>query len=110
MNIDALDDSMDTNSYLSDYCDTFSLKNLILGKICFEAVSGTSVDIMLRNGRGSFLKTTNIETGLSDHHKLIVSLGYHLNISLGYHLKKLNTETIKNLIWKVFFMNLIKRY
>ena len=54
MNIDTLDDSMDTNSYLSDFCDTFSLKNLILGKTCFEAVSGTSVDIMLRNGRRSF--------------------------------------------------------
>ena len=39
LNIDTFGDSMDTNSYLSDFCDTFSLKNSILGKICFKAVS-----------------------------------------------------------------------
>ena len=36
LNIDTLDDSMDTNSYLSDFCDTFSLKNLILGKLALK--------------------------------------------------------------------------
>ena len=36
MNIDTLDDSMDTNSYLSDFCDTFSLKNLILRKLVLK--------------------------------------------------------------------------
>ena len=44
-------------------------------------------------------------TGLSDHHKLIVSF------FLGYHLKDwIHAVTIKNLIWKAFFMNLIKIY
>ena len=73
MNIDTLHDSMDTNSYLSDFCDTFSLKNLILGKACFKAVSGTFVDAMLTNRPRSFQKTVIIDTGLSDHHKLIIS-------------------------------------
>ena len=36
LNIDTLDDSMDTNSYLSDFCDSFSLKNLILGKLALK--------------------------------------------------------------------------
>ena len=44
LNIDTLDDSMNTNSYLSDFCDTFSLENFILEKTCFKAVSRTSVD------------------------------------------------------------------
>ena len=73
MNIDALDDSMDTNNYLTEFCDTFSLKTLILGKTCFKAVSGTSVDVMLANKPRRFEKTAIIETGLSDHHKLIFS-------------------------------------
>ena len=40
LNIDILDDSMDTNSYLSDFCDTYSLMNLIFEKLCSKAVSG----------------------------------------------------------------------
>ena len=32
LNIDTLDDSMDTNSYLADFFGTFSLKNLNFGK------------------------------------------------------------------------------
>ena len=62
---------MDTNSYLSDFCDTFSLKNSILIKTCFNTVSGTSVDVMLTNRPRSFQKTAVTVTGLSDHHKLI---------------------------------------
>ena len=47
MNIDILDDSMNSNSYLSDFCKTYSLKNLVLGKNCFKAASGASVGVML---------------------------------------------------------------
>ena len=65
LKIDTLDDPMGTNSYLSDFCNTFSLKNWILGKTCFKAVSGTSVDVMLTNRPRSFQKTAIIETGLS---------------------------------------------
>ena len=64
---------MDTDSYLLDFCDTFSLKNLISGKTCFKAVSGTSVDVMITIIPRSFQKAAIIETGLSDHHKLIAS-------------------------------------
>ena len=64
---------MDTIGWLSDVCDTFSLKNLILEISCFKAVSGTSVDVMLTNRPRSFQQTAIIETCFSDHHKLIVS-------------------------------------
>ena len=86
MNTDALDDSIDTNGYLSDFCETFSLKNLILGKTSFKEVSGKFADVMLLKRPRSFQKTTITETGLSDHHK------YFAHILLGYHLKKLNTR------------------
>ena len=73
MNIDKLDDSMDTNSYLYDFCDTFFLKNLSLEKTCFKADSGTSINVMLTNRPRSFQKMAIIEAGLRDHHKLTVS-------------------------------------
>ena len=67
-----------TYQILADFCDTFSLENLILGKSCFTAVSGTSVDIMLTNRPRSFQKTGINETGLNDQYKLTVSFfGIH---------------------------------
>ena len=37
------------------------------------STEGSSVDVMLTNKPRSFYKTTTIETGLSDHHKLILT-------------------------------------
>ena len=34
---------------------------------------GSSIDVMLTNKPTSFFKTSTIETGLSDHHKLVIS-------------------------------------
>ena len=59
LNIDTLDESMNTNSYLSDFCNTYSLKNLILGKNCFEAASGTSVDAMFTYRPERFQKNSH---------------------------------------------------
>ena len=73
LNIDTSDKTKDTSCYLSDLCDTFSLKNVITGKTCFKKTTGTSIDILLTNRLRSFLKTGIFETGLSDHHKLILS-------------------------------------
>ena len=73
LNIDTSDKTKDTSCYLSDLCDTFSLKNIISGKTCFKKTTGTSIDIFLTNRPRSFLKTGIFEVGLSDHHKLILS-------------------------------------
>ena len=64
---------MDTSCYLSDLFNSFSLKNIITGKACFKKTTGTSIYILLTNRPRSFLKTGIFETGLSDHHKLILS-------------------------------------
>ena len=72
LNIDTLDDWMYINSYLSDFCNTYALRNLILGKTCFKGASSTSADVMLTYRPRRFQKTAVIKTGLSDHHKLIV--------------------------------------
>ena len=71
LNIDTSDKTKDTSCYLSDLCDTFSLKNIINGKTCFKKTTGTSIDILLTNRPRSFLRSGIYETGLSDYHKLI---------------------------------------
>ena len=73
LNIDTSDKTKDTSCYLSDLFDSFSLKNIITGKACFKKTTGTSIYILLTNRPRSFLKTGIFETGLSDHHKLILS-------------------------------------
>ena len=74
LNIDISDKRKDNNNFLSDLCDTFSLQNIITGKTCHKSNVGTSVDTMLTNRPRSFHKTSIFETGISDHHKLILSL------------------------------------
>ena len=64
----------DTHSHMSDLCDTFSLSNLVNGVTCVKSQNGTSIDVMLTNRPKSFHNTSLIETGLSDCHKMIVSV------------------------------------
>ena len=70
LNIDTLKNGADTNHYLSDLHDTFSLTNLISS---FKSLSGTSIDVFLTNRKRSFHNTAFTETGIRDHHKLITS-------------------------------------
>ena len=74
LNIETSDKTKDTLNYLSDLCDTFPLKNIINGEICFKAQKSTSIDVLLTNRPRSFHKTAIFETGFSDHHELILSI------------------------------------
>ena len=59
---------------MSDLCD-FSLSNLVNDIICDKSQSDTSTDAMLTNRpTRSFHNTSLIETGLSNCHKIIVSV------------------------------------
>ena len=64
----------DTHSHLSDLCDTFSLSNHVNGVTCVKSQNGTSIDVMLTNRPRRFHNISLIETGLSDCHKMIVSV------------------------------------
>ena len=64
---------MDTNNYLCDFIDTFSLTDMVNSKTCFKTLNGTLLDLMLTNKSKSFCKTCTIETGLSDCHKMTVT-------------------------------------
>ena len=96
LNVDTLDKTKDTKNYFSEMCDTFSLTNLINGKTCFKSYEGTSVDVMLTNRPRSFYKTGIYETGISDHHKMILTL-------FRSHYAKLPPKTIEYRDYKRFY-------
>ena len=74
LNINALRPTSDSSNYLSDLNDTFSLTNLVTDSTCFKSNKGTLIDLMLTNKAKSFYKSHSFVTGLSDDHKLIVSI------------------------------------
>ena len=63
----------DVKGYLSDFCDIFCLHNLINKKTCSKKDAGSSLDIFLTSHPKNFMKTSIIETGLSDFHKFVGS-------------------------------------
>ena len=73
LNIDLSIPNNDKNHFLSELCGTFDFQNLIKVKTCNKSKNGTSIDVILTNKPKSFYKTVAIETGLSDHHKLIAT-------------------------------------
>ena len=60
---------------MRDFCDTYNLINLIKEPTCFKSTENpSSIDVMLTNKKHSFQNSKAIETGLSDHHKMTVSV------------------------------------
>ena len=70
----------DFNSEMNDngmreFSDTYNLKNLITNPTCFKNPSKHSlIDLILTNRQRNFLNGNVIETGLSDHHKLTITV------------------------------------
>ena len=63
------------DNYLKDFCDIYSLKNLIKIPTCFKNPDRpTCIDVMLTNSCRSFYSSCAIETGLSDFHKMTVTV------------------------------------
>ena len=60
---------------MKDFCDTYNLENLINEPTCFKNPhSPSSIDVMLTNRKHSFQNSMVIETGLSDYHKMTISI------------------------------------
>ena len=60
--------------HFSDVKDVFNLTNLVKKPTCFKLQDRTLIDLMLANRSKRFLKSQNFEIGLSDSHKLVVSI------------------------------------
>ena len=57
------------------FCSTFNFKNLVNEPTCFKNVDNPScIDLILTNKASYFQKTSVLETGLSDCHKLTVTV------------------------------------
>ena len=57
-----------------EICDLFYLKHLIKEPTCFKSDSGTIIDNFLSNKSSMFPKSGTLETGISDHHKLVYTV------------------------------------
>ena len=73
LNIGTLKNGADTNHYLSDLCENFSLPILISSSTCFKSLPGTFIDVFLTNRTRNVHNTATTETGICHHHKLITS-------------------------------------
>ena len=58
------------NHHLKDFTDSNDFENLIKELTYFKSTSPTTIDLFLTK-KGSFMKPSTNETGISDHHKLI---------------------------------------
>ena len=70
----------DFNSEINDismreFMDTYNLKSLIKEPTCFKsALNPSCIDLILTNQKNSFQNSTAIETGISDFHKMTVTV------------------------------------
>ena len=63
------------NQTVIDFCQVYSCKNLIHEKTCFKNLQNPScIDLMISNVPKSFQSSVAIETGLSDFHKLTLTI------------------------------------
>ena len=60
---------------LANFCDIYNLNSLIKEPTCYKNLSNpTTIDLILTNRKKCFQNSTTFETGLSDHHKMIVTV------------------------------------
>ena len=60
---------------MKDFCEIYDLENLINVPTCFKNDDNPrSIDVLLTNSENSVENSIAIETGLSDHHKMVVTV------------------------------------
>ena len=64
-----------SEDHLSDFCASYNLKSLIKESTCFKNPNNPScIDLILTNRARCFQNSCAIETGLSDFHKLAITV------------------------------------
>ena len=64
-----------SDNFVKDFCHTLSFKHLINKPTCFKnLINPKCIDLMLTNRQRSFQNSCAIDTGLSDFHKVTVTL------------------------------------
>ena len=63
---------------LSQFLFEMNAKNIVKEPTCFKSLSNPScTDLVITNGSSNFQNTKAISTGLSDFHKMVVSVLKH---------------------------------
>ena len=94
-NIDCHNPNDSAFEFLNNFCEIFSLENLVKSKTCFAGANGTSIDVILTNKKRCFQNTLSCETGLSDHHQMATTF-------LKSHLARLAPKKILYRTYKNF--------
>ena len=66
--------AVETDQEVIDFMNLFDLKNLVREPTCLKSSNPRCIDLMLTNRGRNFQQTTAIETGLSDFHKMVVTV------------------------------------
>ena len=81
---------------MKEFCESYNLENLIRDPTCYKNVlNPTSIDMILTNRANLFTNSCCIETGISDYHKMIITV-------LKVFHKKLKPIKIKYRNYKTF--------
>ena len=85
-----------TEEDMKNFCESYNLTNLITDPTCFKSVENPScIDVMLTNRSLCFENSMTVETGLSDCHKMTVTV-------MKKYYKKLEPITINYRDYKSF--------
>ena len=77
---------------MSNFLNTYHLKNIVKRKTYFKSPDRPScIDLILTNSSRSFQDTCTVETGLSDFHKLVVTV-----LRLYFPKQKPNIQTFRD--------------
>ena len=94
-NIDIMNHKDPGFSKLEVLCDTFDLSNLIRESTCITKTHKSTIDLILTNKPLSFHLSSTCETGISDHHRLILTF-------MGAHIVRLKPKVITYRNYKNF--------
>ena len=65
----------DKEPILNNFLYQYDAKNIVKDKTCFKSIENPScIDLIITNSRNSFKNTTAISTGLSDFHKMVLTI------------------------------------
>ena len=94
---------------MKSFCETYNLKNLINSPTCFKnPLNPSSIDVMLTNKWRSFQNSQTIETNLSDHHKMTITvMKMFIPKQAPLHIKYRDYKKFDNLKFRSEFQNRI---
>ena len=74
VNIDTNNEKAAGLNKISEFCDVFDLENLIRGNTCVTVGHASSIDVILTNKKRSFKNSGTVATGVSDFHKMVLTI------------------------------------